>query len=242
MYKISLIIPCYNEEGNIKYLFKNLKKLKRYKNLEVILVDNGSIDLTFKTLSYFKKKNKILNIKVIKIKKNIGFGNGVFQGFKKSSGQYLCYTHADRETKINDIKKVISLLNKNNKNNVFIKGRRINRKRNHWTLIDEIFSRSCDYVLSLILFSQLIDIHAQPNAFSKDLLKKINYHPKDFLIDAYLLYAAKKMNYKIQRFNVNFNKKSRKYGQGSSDSIFKKLRGGFEHIIGGFKILFKSNI
>ena len=50
------------------------------------------------------------------------------------------------------------------------------------------------------------------------------------------------MNYKIQRFNVNFNKKSRKYGQGSSDSIFKKLRGGFEHIIGGFKILFKSNI
>ena len=76
------------------------------------------------------------------------------------------------------------------------------------------------------LFSQLVDIHAQPNAFSKDLLKKINYYPKDFLIDAYLLYAAKKMNYKIQRFNVNFNKKSRKYGQGSSDSIFKKLRGG----------------
>ena len=38
------------------------------------------------------------------------------------------------------------------------------------------------------------------------------------------------------------NKKSRKYGQGSSDSFFKKIAGGADHIIGGIKIFFKSNI
>ena len=239
--KYSLVIPCYNEEGNIQYLFKSLRKLNN-KYLEIILVDNGSKDLTYKTLNYFKKKNKKLNIKILKIKNNIGFGNGVFAGLKKSKGKYLCYTHADRETKIIDLQKVFRLIDINYNSDFLIKGRRVNRIKNHWTFLDEIFSRSCDILLSLIFFNRLLDIHAQPNAFSKDLLKKINYHPKDFLIDAYLLYAAKKMNYKIQRFNVNFNKKSRKYGQGSSDNIFKKLRGGFDHIIGGFKILFKSNI
>ena len=56
MKKISLIIPCYNEEGNIKYLFKNFKKLKVFKNLEIVLVDNGSKDLTYNTILSHKKK------------------------------------------------------------------------------------------------------------------------------------------------------------------------------------------
>ena len=68
--KYSLVIPCYNEEGNIQYLFKSLRKLNN-KYLEIILVDNGSKDLTYKTLNYFKKKNKKLNIKILKIKNNI---------------------------------------------------------------------------------------------------------------------------------------------------------------------------
>ena len=241
-FKYSLIIPCFNEEGNIKYLFKNLLKLTIYKDLEIILVDNGSIDLTLQTLIFYKKKNKNLNIKIIKIKKNKGFGFGVFQGLKKSRGKYLCYTHADREAKIIEIKKAFKIIAINSKLNFLIKGRRVNRVKNHWTIIDQIFSRSCDFVLSLMLFSKLTDVHAQPNAFPRKLIQKIKFCPDDFLIDAYFLYLAKKKNYKIIRFDVNFNKKSRKYGQGSSDSIYKKIKGSIEHVVGGFKIFFKSNI
>jgi glycosyltransferase involved in cell wall biosynthesis len=238
----SLIIPCYNEEGNIKSLFDNLLKLKSFRKLEIILVDNGSNDSTYKTLVHHKNKNKRLKIKIIKIKKNKGFGFGVYQGLKKSVGKYLCYTHADRETKILDLKKTFKIIDANSNLDFLIKGRRINRAKNHWTLIDQIFSKSCDFVLSIMLLKQLHDIHAQPNAFPRALFKKINYCPNDFLIDAYFLYAAKKLNYKIIRFNVNFNKKSRKYGQGSSDSLYKKIKGSIDHIIGGFKILIKSNI
>ena len=72
----------------------------------------------------------------------------------------------------------------------------------------------------------------------RKLLK--NFLLSNVLIDA--IFMAKKLNFKIIRFNVNFNKKSRKYGQGSSDSIYKMIKGGFEHVVGGIKILFKSNI
>ena len=172
MKKISLIIPCYNEEGNIKYLFKNFKKLKVFKNLEIVLVDNGSKDLTYNTILSHKKKNKNLNIKIMRVKRNIGFGNGVFQGLKKSKGDYLCYTHADREAKISEIIKVIKIISKNLNTNFLIKGKRVNRIKNNWKLIHEFFSRSCDLTLSIILFSILPDIHAQPNAFPRKLLKK----------------------------------------------------------------------
>ena len=97
------------------------------KYLEIILVDNGSKDLTYKTLNYFKKIFKKLNIKILKIKKNnIGFGNGVFAGLKKSAENSFCYTHADRETKIIDLQKVC-LIDINYNSDFLIKGRRVNR-------------------------------------------------------------------------------------------------------------------
>ena len=240
--KFSLIIPCFNEEGNIRFLFNSLLKLKLYKNLEIILVDNGSKDFTLQELFFLKKKNKDLNIRIVKIDKNIGFGNGVYQGLKIAKGKFLCYTHADREAKISEIKKVFKIINKTPDLDILVKGRRINRIKNHWTALDEIFSRGCDLILSIILFKPLIDIHAQPNAFPRKLLKKLRYYPNDFLFDAYIYFVAKKLKYKMIRFGVNFNKKSRKYGKGSSEGIIKKLKGGFEHIFGAVKILIKSNI
>ena len=238
----SLVIPCYNEEENIYYLYKKLNKLSIIKNLEIILVDNGSNDFTLKKLFFFKKKFKNLKIKILKIKKNKGFGYGVLRGFKISKGEYLCYTHADKETNIEDFKKVHKIIKKKPNSQLFIKGQRINRTKNNWTIIDKFFSISCDFVVSIILFTSLKDIHAQPTVIHKELFKKIGYYPNDFIIDAYFLYLAKKLNFEIIRVNVNFTKKKRKYGAGSSDTIFKKIVGGANHIISSLKILIKSNV
>ena len=47
MENLSIVIPCYNEEGNISSLFEKLANLKKtYDNLEIIIVDNGSTDQT----------------------------------------------------------------------------------------------------------------------------------------------------------------------------------------------------
>ena len=47
--KISIIIPIYNEESNILNLLNSIKK-NNYKNLEIIIVDDGSTDSTKKKL------------------------------------------------------------------------------------------------------------------------------------------------------------------------------------------------
>ena len=47
MNKLSIVIPCYNEEKNIYPLFKKIEELLNLdKNLEIIIVDNGSTDST----------------------------------------------------------------------------------------------------------------------------------------------------------------------------------------------------
>ena len=75
--KLSLVIPCFNEEKNLPFLFEKLDKFLLNSNCEVILVNNGSIDNTCDLLKKYKKKH--INVKYITLKKNIGYGNGIIE-------------------------------------------------------------------------------------------------------------------------------------------------------------------
>lgn len=232
----SLIIPCYNEARNIPILIKKYSKFLKTKNNELILVNNGSKDETNKV---FKKLKKYKNIRTCKVKKNIGFGYGLKKGFLKAKGKYLICSHADLEVDPKDITKSIDIFNKkkHTNNKLFIKGNRINKSKNYWSISDVIFSYGLT-LFSIILFRKnLYDIHGQPVLFHRNLLKEISYFPKDFSIDLALYIYAKKKNYKIIRFPVNFNKKKRYFGEGSSSSIIKKLKASTEQFYQAFLIL-----
>ena len=75
--------------------------------------------------------------------------------------------------------------------------------------------------------------------FSKKMLKEVSYYPNDFSIDLAIYLHARNKGYKIIRFPVNFNKKKRIYGAGSSGSFVKKLKGTIEQIYNSFFILIK---
>ena len=52
----SLIIPCYNEGENLPFLFQKLDNILNNKNIEVIIVENGSTDNSLAKIKKFKKK------------------------------------------------------------------------------------------------------------------------------------------------------------------------------------------
>ena len=51
---ISLVISCFNEEGNINKLVERCEKILKIQNSELILVNNGSVDDTINIISRFK--------------------------------------------------------------------------------------------------------------------------------------------------------------------------------------------
>ena len=65
--KLSLIVPCYNEEGNVeKFLCETKEAMKTYTDsYEIIFVNDGSKDSTPKKLRKLFNENKDINIKVI---------------------------------------------------------------------------------------------------------------------------------------------------------------------------------
>ena len=227
---LSIIIPCYNEEKNIPDLYNRCKNYINNSKYELILVDNGSGDKTKlllkKNFKYFK------NTKIISIKKNIGFGNAIKIGIKKSAGNIIGYTHADQETSQDDIYFFIKKF-KGDLTKFFIKGKRYGRNK-----FDVFFTLLMSIAVFFIFFKKLNDIHAQPNIFPKKILKnKLNSLPNDFSIDLAIYLLAIKTNMNILRFKTKFGK--RKYGQGNNVIFTSKLINSCKNLISILRLRFE---
>lgn len=94
MKKVSIIIPCYNEEKTILEILRrvNQQKVKDI-NFEVIVIDDGSKDKTRELLD----SNPNLYSKFIKMPKNGGKGAAVKAGLQEASGDYILFQDADLE-------------------------------------------------------------------------------------------------------------------------------------------------
>ena len=94
---ISIVIPFYNEEENIKEVHKQLSEIfnqeKKY-NFEIIAVEHGSTDKTFEKLINLRKKD--IRVKILQLSKNFGNADaGIVAGLHYSSGDAQIITSAD---------------------------------------------------------------------------------------------------------------------------------------------------
>ena len=80
---------------NLPHVAEEIIQLSDDYDCELIVVDNASIDNSYKFLSRFKTKNLSLNVDIIKNSKNMGFANAINIGFKKSSGDYVLLLNPD---------------------------------------------------------------------------------------------------------------------------------------------------
>ena len=224
MIKYSIVIPFYNEEKNIFFVIRSLKKiLKKIKEIEFILVNNGSTDNSKKIFyEILKKKNK-KKFKYFTVKRNIGYGHGIKFGLSKATGKYLAWTHADMQTNPLDIIKAIKLIKKNKVENLFIKGRR--KSRNSKEILQ---TKAMEYVSSFFLNTNITDINAQPKVITKSFYYRYikKFAPNDLSLDLFAYYIALKKKYRIYEIDVLFKK--RKYGEtkggGEGGSILTKLK------------------
>ena len=209
--KLSIIIPCFNEELSLEKLVNNC--LENINNdIEILLVDNGSTDNTFKSLI---NKNLPPNIIPIKVDENQGYGNGILFGLKHAKGEVLAWTHADLQTDVSDVLRGFQIYeNELISKNCMVKGER--KKRN---LLDFFFTFTMGIYSSILLNKWMYDINAQPKIFHRSFFKEFKNPPLDFSLDLYLIYFFKSKNIQVKTFPVIFN--IREYGEAKGGGSFK---------------------
>jgi len=200
--KLSLIIPCYNEEKSLPILLEKCNFTDEKVNIEIVIVDNGSNDNTEKVLDNLK--DQYTNYVFVKVQKNQGYGHGILAGLNAATGDILAWTHADLQTDPKDILKGLEIF-KNNKKNIFVKGRRVGRP-----ISDNIFTIGMSVFEIILLRKYMYDINAQPTIFSRSFYESWDRPPNDFSLDLYAYYLACYNNIRIYRFPVSFGE--RRYG------------------------------
>lgn len=193
--KYSIIIPCYNEEENVRDLIQLLEKTGNEYDIQWIMVENGSKDRTRDILENECADKECFTIAYVD--KNCGYGYGLQQGIKAAEGDYIGWLHADMQIAPSEMIKFIKLAENEKDKKLFLKGRRKNR-----SIVDYFFTDCMTLYASFMLKTWIYDIGAIPVLFQRTLLEHMPQIPYDFSIETYVYATAKKVGFDVQRYNV----------------------------------------
>ena len=156
----SLVIPLYNESKNIKFLLNEItSNLINYKNYEIILINDASIDDTSHVINSLSLKN----IKIITNKENKGQSFSIHEGIKNSSHNIIVTLDGDGQNNPKDIKNLLKEFSKN-KDVKLVGGIRAKRKD---SFIKKISSKIANKIRKYILNDNCNDTGCSLKVFSK---------------------------------------------------------------------------
>lgn len=141
--KISLVIPCYNEEESLPILYKELNKLAKemnYVNFEFLFIDDGSKDNTLKTIKNFSKKDN--RVEFISFSRNFGKEAGIYAGLEKSTGDFVAVMDADLQDPPQMLKEMYKTIKEENYECVAL----YTKSHKDYSLLRKFFTK-CWYIL-----------------------------------------------------------------------------------------------
>ena len=191
---LSIIIPIFNEEENIKNTLNDIKKYldKKKTDAEIICVNDGSTDKSLKIIT--KQQKKIQNLKIINLKKNKGKGFAVKTGMLAAKKDYVLFMDADNSTKIQEIEKFKTSI-KTGADIVIgsraLKSSIITKKQN---FIRIFIGKFGNFLIQLFLIKGIKDTQCGFKLFKKEVSQKLFYQQKidGWGFDVEILVLAKK--------------------------------------------------
>ena len=128
MEKISIVVPCYNEEAALplfyKELQKNLNNFPENVSFELLFINDGSKDHTINVIKDLAKKDN--TVKYISFSRNFGKESAIYAGLENATGNYITIMDADLQdppTLLKDMYKAVT-----EENYDAVGTRRVNRK------------------------------------------------------------------------------------------------------------------
>ena len=208
---LSIIVPVYNEEKTILKILKKISNLKKYCELEIIVVNDGSEDGTRKII----ENNVNLISKFIHLDKNQGKGKAVIEGLKNCNMDYVIIQDADLEYDPGDIR---NFLDENIKfdYDLIMGSRFIGNRRSVLHFWHMVGNKLITFLFNILNNTTFTDIYCCYCMFKKELLNINKLKSFGWGQQAEILTYIVSKKTKIFEIGVNYN--ARTYGEG------KKIR------------------
>ena len=213
--KLSVIVPCYNEIKYIREIISRIKLKNHSMNIEIIVVDDNSLDGTKSELNLLKNENKIDHL--VLNDKNMGKGFCVREGIKLSSGQVILIQDADLEYDPAEYKKLVMPIFNDQADVVYgsrFLGAESKRVLYFWHRVANYFLTLLSNMLTNI---NLTDMEVCYKAFRSDIIKQLSLKENRFGFEPEVTAKISKIK-KIRIFEVGVSYFGRTFSEG------KKIR------------------
>lgn len=111
--KISIIVPCYNEEESLPIFYKEIDKISKgmkVVDFEFLFINDGSRDKTLNILREMAKKDK--RVRYISFSRNFGKEAGMWAGLENATGDFVAIMDADMQDPPSKVKEMYDILSK----------------------------------------------------------------------------------------------------------------------------------
>ena len=213
-FKLSILIPCYNEVSSIDLIInKVLKNLEFYNffNYEIVIVDDFSNDGTKKKLEMFSKNEKF---RIILHDHNQGKGAAIRTGIKNIDGDILIIQDADLEYDPSDYNKLLTPFFETDADIVygsrFLGGGKYVRIHFFWHyLANKILTFICNIFINL----NLTDMETGYKVFKSSVIKNINIEEDSFSFEPEVTIKLARKKYKFYEVPITYNGRSYEEGK-----------------------------
>ena len=167
---VSVVIPLYNEEENVRELHARLKTVLDAlgKDYEVLFIDDGSTDSTLSLLQDIQAQDN--RIVVLSLRRNFGQTAAFAAGFDYSRGDIIITMDGDLQNDPNDIPKLIEMM----KDNDLVSGWR--KKRKDPFLSRRLPSVMANWLISKVTGVNLHDYGCSLKAYKRDVIKNLKIY------------------------------------------------------------------
>lgn len=167
MYRVSIVVPVYNEEGNVAELHREIKEVcdKNKYEYEIIFIDDGSTDKTGEICKTLRP------LKYVRLRKNSGQTAAMDAGIKASTKDYIVTMDGDLQNDPEDIPAMLQYLIENEYD--VVSGWRKHRKD---TFMKRLVSRGANLLRHILIHDGIHDSGCSLKVYRRECFKGINLY------------------------------------------------------------------
>lgn len=212
--RLSIIIPCYNEERTLKIIIEKVLKFKDLEK-EIVIVDDCSTDNSKSIIKDFEDLQP--EVRAIYLEKNLGKGAALKKGFEEAIGEIILIQDADLEYDPKDYSALIKPFKNTDADVVYgsrFMGGDYVRLHFFWHFVA---NKLLTFITNIVTNLNMSDMETGYKLFKKSVIQSINIKEKSFGVEPEI--TVKLAKKKFVFYEVPISYQGRSYEDGKKISL-----------------------
>ena len=204
---LSIVVPCYNEEGNVELFYEEVQKVFKGKKIkyEIVFVNDGSSDNSLERLTnLFDQKKQ--NIKVINFSRNFGKEAAMYAGLKEAEGELVTIIDADLQQRPELILRMIDILNENEQFDSVAAFQEVRKEGKVLTFFKDTFYKVINSMSTVPFVQGASDFRTFRRKVVDSILELSEYHRFSKGIFSFVGYNTYYLPYEVEERNSGTSK------------------------------------